>query len=152
MIKERLIKFSNILQEHQLDAVFIVNKANIRYLSGYTGDDAYLFITPKRRALITDSRYTEQAGRECAEYEVITHHNPEASLMKIIKQLCVEAQVKQLAFERNHLSYLLFEKLQQAFEVSELPEVVAEQVEIFAKYEGYINKQKQEVEKAILQQ
>lgn len=31
----------------------------------------------------------------------------------------------------------------------ELPEVVAEQVEIFAKYEGYINKQKQEVEKAL---
>ena len=59
MIKERLIKFSNILQEHQLDAIFIINKANIRYLSGYTGDDAYLFITPKRRALITDSRYTE---------------------------------------------------------------------------------------------
>ena len=114
MIKERLIKFSNILQEHQLDAIFIINKANIRFLSGYTGDDAYLFITPKRRALITDSRYTEQAGRECAEYEVITHHNPDASLMKIIKQLCAEAQVKQLAFERNHLSYLLFENLQQA--------------------------------------
>ena len=33
--------------------------------------------------------------------------------------------------------------------LSELPEVVAEQVEIFAKYEGYINKQKQEVEKAL---
>ena len=41
-------------------------------------------------------------------------HNPDASLMKIIKQLCAEAQVKQLAFERNHLSYLLFENLQQA--------------------------------------
>ena len=31
----------------------------------------------------------------------------------------------------------------------ELPEVVAEQAEIFAKYEGYINKQKQEVERAL---
>jgi tRNA uridine 5-carboxymethylaminomethyl modification enzyme len=46
-------------------------------------------------------------------------------------------------------SEMTYEKLQQAFEVPELPEVVAEQVEIFAKYEGYINKQKQEVEKAL---
>ena len=34
-------------------------------------------------------------------------------------------------------SEMTYEKLQQAFEVPELPEVVAEQVEIFAKYEGY---------------
>ena len=39
--------------------------------------------------------------------------------------------------------------IQKITEVPELPEVVAEQVEIFAKYEGYINKQKQEVEKAL---
>ncbi len=31
-------------------------------------------------------------------------------------------------------SEMTYEKLQQAFEVPELPEVVAEQVEIFAKY------------------
>ena len=35
------------------------------------------------------------------------------------------------------------------FDLPELPEVVAEQTEIFAKYEGYINKQKQEVERAL---
>ena len=46
-------------------------------------------------------------------------------------------------------SEMTYEKLQQAFEVSELAEVVGEEVEIFAKYEGYINKQKQEVEKAL---
>lgn len=39
--------------------------------------------------------------------------------------------------------------MRQAFAVPDLPGVVAEQVEVFAKYEGYINKQKQEVEKAL---
>lgn len=40
-------------------------------------------------------------------------------------------------------------KLAGEFALPELPDVVAEQAEIFAKYEGYINKQKQEVERAL---
>ena len=42
-----------------------------------------------------------------------------------------------------------YSKLAAEFDLPELPEVVAEQTEIFAKYEGYINKQKQEVERAL---
>ena len=42
-----------------------------------------------------------------------------------------------------------YAKLAAEFNLTELPEVVAEQTEIFAKYEGYINKQKQEVERAL---
>ena len=114
MIQERLKSFNELLKKHDIEAMFIVNKANIRYLSGYTGDDAFLFISPQRRALITDSRYTEQARCECPDYEIITHHNPEASLMKVVKQLCLDVRAKQLAFERNHLSYLFFAKLHEA--------------------------------------
>ena len=40
-----------------------------------------------------------------------------------------------------------YSKLQQAFDLPELAPQVAEQVEIFAKYEGYITKQRQEVER-----
>ena len=40
-----------------------------------------------------------------------------------------------------------YSKLQQAFDLPELASQVAEQAEIFAKYEGYITKQRQEVER-----
>lgn len=40
-----------------------------------------------------------------------------------------------------------YSKLQQAFDLPELATQVAEQAEIFAKYEGYITKQRQEVER-----
>lgn len=40
-----------------------------------------------------------------------------------------------------------YSKLQQAFDLQELAPQVAEQAEIFAKYEGYITKQRQEVER-----
>lgn len=40
-----------------------------------------------------------------------------------------------------------YSKLQQAFDLPEMAPQVAEQAEIFAKYEGYITKQRQEVER-----
>ena len=42
---------------------------------------------------------------------------------------------------------ITYSKLQQAFDLPELAPQVAEQAEIFAKYEGYITKQRQEVER-----
>lgn len=42
-----------------------------------------------------------------------------------------------------------YNKLQQAFELPELDSHTAEQIEIHAKYEGYIVKQRQEVERAL---
>lgn len=47
---------------------------------------------------------------------------------------------------RKEISYT---KLSDAFGLETLPEQVAEQVEVHAKYEGYIVKQRQEVERAL---
>ena len=44
---------------------------------------------------------------------------------------------------------LTYTKLKEAFGLENLPGPVEEQVEIFAKYEGYIAKQRQEVERAL---
>ena len=49
-----------------------------------------------------------------------------------------------LVLRRKEVTY---SKLQQAFDLPELAPQVAEQAEIFAKYEGYITKQRQEVER-----
>lgn len=44
---------------------------------------------------------------------------------------------------------ITYKKLQEAFDLPQLGQQVEEQVEIFAKYEGYIAKQRQEVERAL---
>ena len=50
------------MKQHDLDAFFLAKKQNIRYISGYTGDDSYLVITPNKFYFLTDPRYTEQAA------------------------------------------------------------------------------------------
>ncbi|MEN6369961.1 MAG: aminopeptidase P family N-terminal domain-containing protein, partial [Thermotogota bacterium] len=43
--------------------------ASLRYLSGFTGEGA-LIVSARETVLVTDSRYTEQAGRETAEIRI----------------------------------------------------------------------------------
>lgn len=51
-----------------------------RSLSGFTGSSARLFLTPSRRILCVDGRYTLQARAECPAWEVVevSSHHPSA--------------------------------------------------------------------------
>ena len=59
--RARLIR---LIRREKLDALLVTNVHNVRYLSGFLGDDSALLVTPGRTTLLTDSRYAEQAEAE----------------------------------------------------------------------------------------
>ena len=65
---EKLLEY---MKEEELDGFFISSGINVRYISHYTGDDSYLLITAGVNYFLTDSRYMEQAQKECPGYQVI---------------------------------------------------------------------------------
>lgn len=67
---DRIEKLEKILQEQGLDGLLLFKVANIRYLTGFTGADSYAVVSSSGRAFITDSRYIEQAAKECPDFEV----------------------------------------------------------------------------------
>jgi Xaa-Pro aminopeptidase len=52
------------LAEHKLDGLLVSFGPNLRYLSGFTGSNGLLLMTPGKSILFTDPRYTIQAGQE----------------------------------------------------------------------------------------
>lgn len=52
------------LAARKLDALLVSFGANLRYLSGFTGSNGMLLLTPSSAVLFTDPRYTIQAGQE----------------------------------------------------------------------------------------
>ena len=48
--------FNAELQRYHLDALYITNPVNVRYLSGFTGSFGVVFILKNRIVLVTDSR------------------------------------------------------------------------------------------------
>ena len=60
-----------VLKKQGADALIVTKVANVTYLSGFMGDDSWALVTPRRTYLLTDSRYTEQAKKECEGCTII---------------------------------------------------------------------------------
>ena len=50
------------MQKEHLDGMFISRPVNVKYVSHYTGEDSWLFITEQEKFFLTDPRYTEQVS------------------------------------------------------------------------------------------
>lgn len=64
----RIVRLRSCLKENE--GVVISGYANIFYFSGFTSEEALLFITQKRSILVTDSRYTVQARQQAKDFEI----------------------------------------------------------------------------------
>lgn len=89
--------FSQVLDGVKADAVIVTDPYNVRYVSGFRGGEATLFITFDKKILITDSRYTEAAKKESA-FKVI-EWNRENPKITILNELISSENVLKLAFE-----------------------------------------------------
>ena len=61
---QRRAAASALLTRHRLDALLVDSPANIRYLAGFTGSNALLFVFRESAVLFTDPRYKQQASEE----------------------------------------------------------------------------------------
>ena len=59
------------MQKEHLDGMFISRPVNVKYVSHYTGEDSWLFITEQEKFFLTDPRYTEQVSYECPDYTIL---------------------------------------------------------------------------------
>ena len=106
---------------------------------GLVGDERYEKFTAKRTLL-------ERTIHQLGATNVPPNAETEQKLQNIGTAPVRPGMTLLDLLRRGEVTY---DKLAAEFNLPELPEVVAEQTEIFAKYEGYINKQKQEDERAL---
>ena len=65
---QRRRRLAERLAELDAKAMLISDEANVRYLSGFTGEDSYLYLDTSGEAVfLTDGRFVEQLRQECGE-------------------------------------------------------------------------------------
>ncbi len=105
MIKLRIKKLRDWLQDKGVDSYLVTNLVNIRYLTGFSGSAGILLVTLRRVILITDSRYTIQARQEAPGTEVYESTKPLRTLKKHLNK------IRKLAYEKETITLSLFKKL-----------------------------------------
>lgn len=113
MIPERLERLRALLEETHLDAVIVNKLAHLYYFSGFRGDDSLLLITKDRAILITDSRYTEQAGQEAPLFDVVKQ---EEGIWKAVGETLRAIGCRETGFEENALLYSDYVRLREVLE------------------------------------
>jgi Xaa-Pro aminopeptidase len=67
----RTDRIVELLPARNLDSLLVTDLFNVRYLTGFTGTNGAVVVTPEERLFFTDFRYVEQARAQVPEYERI---------------------------------------------------------------------------------
>ena len=101
---------SDILSGYGVCALLISDPVNLRYLSGFTGGEGYLFISECNTYLVVDSRYGVRAREECTgnayadkagfaggrNIEIIVDNERIKAINKLIKE----------HFDKDHINHI----------------------------------------------
>lgn len=97
----RIDRIREEMQKEEVDGIVISNIKNVRYVSGFTGDEGMAVITEKSEYLIVDGRFTEQAQNESL-VEVVDYGG---NFVNTISKLIQKDGGKKFAFEGNNMTY-----------------------------------------------
>ena len=109
-----------ILHSATVDALFVTNPANMRFLAGFTGE-GYVYFSKKQKMVVTDSRYTIAATAECEGF-VVVEWDKKGYYIPLLEALKEEG-IKRLGIEDETMTVAEYEKLKQALKNVELESV-----------------------------
>lgn len=114
-------KLLTYMEQNSIDSFFVSKPANVRYISGYTGDDSFLLITNKEKFFITDPRYTEQAAVECPDYKLVNWRLPGNTIGATIAELTATKKYTNVAFEADEITYEKYKELEEKIRAELIP-------------------------------
>ncbi|MEJ6348591.1 aminopeptidase P family protein [Holzapfeliella sp. He02] len=107
------------LTKEQTQAMLVFNEKNIRYLTGFTGDEAQLLLTESGNAiLMSDSRFMAQIETEVDDK--VTIYNKTNSLLQELATVITKQKLTELVVEGDDISASLFIDLKESLSAIEL--------------------------------
>lgn len=102
-----------LLDREQVAGIFVSDLENVRYLTGFTGSNGLVLVTPEAAIFWTDGRYGVQSAREVPGFERIVLP-PGSKLAQAAGERIRGIGPRQIAFEEAHLSVKALRELEAA--------------------------------------
>jgi Xaa-Pro aminopeptidase len=116
MSDDRAQRLQERVVRRELDALLVSDLADLRWVTGFTGDDGAALVGPQVRRLVTDFRFLTQAAQEVPDWpcEIAT-----ADLLAGVSGVVKAAPLARLGFDDAHMSVRSHARLREL-----LPETV----------------------------
>ena len=111
-IINRLRRLRRAMRSSNLDAFLATDSHDVSYLSDFTGHDSFLLVAPRSVVLVTDSRYLEQAQRQCPSLAIVQRTGPMAPA---VAEQAKPASIGRIGFEPAALSLAAYRQLGKSF-------------------------------------
>ena len=115
----RIERLRRSLRKSKHDNLLVTNFTNVTYLTGFTGDDSFLLLTPHDVIMLTDGRYTAQLQEECPELSIEVRQ-PGVGILKLVHQVVSKARLRNLAIEGESLTVAQFGSIDKSLPRTEL--------------------------------
>jgi len=104
------LRRKRLVEELDGRSLLVSNLCNVRYLTGFTGSNAFLLIDDAATLLLTDGRYVEQVAAECPDVE--TRIRPvDSTMLALIADSLHDCNVKACCVESDSMSRALWRDL-----------------------------------------
>ena len=110
---------SVLLNSNDVDAVIITDPYNMRYISAFAGEGC-LYVSKNRKVLITDSRYTEVAGKT-SSFDIVEEGRGSGikSRYETLNECISSDSAKRIGYEDNAMICSQFDEFKKELEVKE---------------------------------
>lgn len=114
----KLQKLRAEMKRRDIEALLVTSPFNLRYITEFTGTAGLAIVTQDKAVFITDFRYTEQAGVQVKEFEVV---QAKKNLMDEAVQTVHSLGVQTLTFEQDYMTYATAVQYKEKVEVEMEP-------------------------------
>ncbi|MBU9712217.1 M24 family metallopeptidase [Evansella tamaricis] len=115
---KRLDKLREQLAGYEIDGLLITSSYNRRYMTGFTGTAGVALVSETGAKFITDFRYVEQAKEQASGFDIVQHTGP---IHDEIAQQVKTLGIKNLGFEKDHVTYGTYDTYSQAIKAKLVP-------------------------------
>jgi Xaa-Pro aminopeptidase len=108
--ESRREKLRRLIRKTEVEALLVTDFSNVTYLTGFTGEDAYLLVTRDHQLLITDSRFATQLADECPGLDLAVRTSA-VRMVDWLAKVLKRTKLRRLAIEASSMTVGLKEDL-----------------------------------------
>lgn len=97
----RVAKLREGLAETEVDCLLVVNLDNVRYLTGFSGTNGQVLITPESALFFTDGRYRARAQQTVQAAEVVVYPD---SIFALLRERLTADGIERLGIEASAMT------------------------------------------------